>query len=1639
MAGNVFADLVVRVTGDISPVVAAFGQLKTEMGALQTLGAGMTAVGAAMTAGITVPIAAIGVASLKSAMDVQSANNQIRAQTGATGAELSKLEGLFSSLAVKVPNSFSDIATAISTVFPRLKDLGYNIDEVTHNVLDMSRMTGESVKSMGTDVTEMLINWKVPVKDAESAINDLYRAYQVTKVPVSDLTNLIDKQGQVLRQSYGFSLKDSIALMASFKEAGLDTSDLLRGMDYGWAKLSQAMDGSAAPAKAMVPIISAIGTEAKKMGLDVQEPGQRMEAFFAGIKDGTVKAGDAMAVFGPRFGSQIVDNIKEGNLNLAEFDKMMSENKDTVEAAGQASLTFGQRLTMMRHGLEIALAPVGQSIMDTLEGFFPIILLIIDYIGKLASAFNQIPTPLRNMIILFAGIAAAAGPLIMLFGFLISSFATVAAGSIAFVSALITLAPVLILIAAVVAPIVVALAALAAGLLLAYTYSQTFRNLLGTLGGDLATFGGQVVQAFSFFTQGKWSEGINSLKTAFTGLYNDLKSIDWASVGQKIINDIISGVKGLINTLTTVWNDISNGFTSWVNSVNWADLAKKIPQDIANGIKTITTLLGSVWTSISNGFTTWVNSVNWSDLAKKIPQDIANGIKYITTLLGAIWDTITKSFTTWRDSVNWNALAKKIGDDIGAGIKGALGTIGAIWDVISNSFNTWRNSVNWESLAGGIAQNIINGLKTIQTLVDPIWNAISTSFTTWKNSVNWTAIGQQIPADIASGIKLGMDTIGPVWDYIQTSLINWLNSVKWDSVGQQIGLGIRNAIKLALDSLVGGLGELIPTGKAGGGANLFDTGVSAAKSFISGLQSGLGDLWKLIMDGLEPLAGKIADYMENQVDWKGIGNAIGTILGSIIAGVTGAPLAELNGAPQQQLNIPKGMATSINPSDVTAANIKLAQGPATGLAYNAQGQAVGGMTKDSGWDKLQKAGEDAGNALATGFTKGVQDAMANINWGDVIKNALLNSVGLGSKGSGKNALTGDPTGVPGIMAGLSQAGGMIGGGLGIIGGGIMGGLGGIGSWLGSPKSPFGAMGGALGGIGGALGNLLNVGPLPPFPNLGLFPWDKKDSSGKPIQPSPFPGLTGAIDLPSKLGALGTIDWGGVGKTFGNFTSGLGNVNFPDLGKSFSGIASGLPQVNFPDLGKTFGSFASIKLPDLSKIQLPDFSKLLSGFQLPDFSKLLSGIQLPDLSKLFGGFKLPEIKMPDFGSLIPKFSWPQIKLPDFGSIIPKFSWPSIKLPDLGSLIPKFSWPSIKLPDLGSLVPKFSWPSLPSFSWPGLPAFSWPGLPAFSWPSIPGFAWPSLPAFSWPGIPAFAWPALPAFAWPSIPSIDLGQWVPNLTWPGIPSIDLGRWVPGFTWPGIPSIDLGRWVPGFTWPGIPSIDLGRWVPGFSWPAVPGIDLGRWIPSFSWPSIAGIDLGSWIPAFPGWPSITGTGGVFGAAQSAFDAARSVYDSAKQKGGAALSAVQGKLHQYGVPFMAQGGKGGQGQWRIIGEAGPEAVLPQSLWWGVDPKVLAALPRFASGAYITDRAQFALLGEAGPEAVIPKKYWSGISPWVLNALPKFGSGGVINTSTVGGSSAPSTPCISVNVTGNTILNDRDAQKLGDTILNAIKHKIGSIR
>jgi len=103
--------------------------------------------GAGLTALVTVPIVGIAAAALVSANNVQKAYAIIIAGTGATGSKLQGLESQFDNLASTVPNSFTDTATVLTTVNNKLSQGGYNITQISQDILNVSRMTGESASS----------------------------------------------------------------------------------------------------------------------------------------------------------------------------------------------------------------------------------------------------------------------------------------------------------------------------------------------------------------------------------------------------------------------------------------------------------------------------------------------------------------------------------------------------------------------------------------------------------------------------------------------------------------------------------------------------------------------------------------------------------------------------------------------------------------------------------------------------------------------------------------------------------------------------------------------------------------------------------------------------------------------------------------------------------------------------------------------------------------------------------------------------------------------------------------------------------------------------------------------------------------------------------------------------------------------------------------------------------------------------------------------------------------------------------------------------------------------------------------------------------------------------------------------------
>jgi len=89
-----------------------------------------------------------------------------------------------------------------------------------------------------------------------------------------------------------------------------------------------------------------------------------------------------------------------------------------------------------------------------------------------------------------------------------------------------------------------------------------------------------------------------------------------------------------------------------------------------------------------------------------------------------------------------------------------------------------------------------------------------------------------------------------------------------------------------------------------------------------------------------------------------------------------------------------------------------------------------------------------------------------------------------------------------------------------------------------------------------------------------------------------------------------------------------------------------------------------------------------------------------------------------------------------------------------------------------------------------------------------------------------------------------------------------------------------------------------------------------------------------------------------------------------------------------------------------------------------------SGGHVTSGPQMALIGEAGPEAVIPQKYWGGIAPWVLNSLPKYAGG--VTTGGGGGGSGDNTWDKSLKQTADYAVN---LKPINDTAARALNYAI----
>jgi hypothetical protein len=274
--------------------------------------------------------AAIGgaaIAGLKLGDQYDGAMDSMRAATGATGDEFSRLEGISNSVAGRVTANLDEVTAATTSLYQHTRDAS---DATVESLVDLSKLTETGTGGIES-VTALYAAWNVAAED-QVAVNDmLLRAYQASGVGVDALSDSLAKNAVTLRDA-GLGLEESTTLLAGLEQAGVDANAI------------------------MGPLRKSIGNLIKAG----EDPKEAVQGLFDAIKDAPddVAAGKlALESFGAK-GVGMASLIRDGTLDVGKLWDTIANGEETVQGAADDTRDWADGFKELTNKALSAIGPV---------------------------------------------------------------------------------------------------------------------------------------------------------------------------------------------------------------------------------------------------------------------------------------------------------------------------------------------------------------------------------------------------------------------------------------------------------------------------------------------------------------------------------------------------------------------------------------------------------------------------------------------------------------------------------------------------------------------------------------------------------------------------------------------------------------------------------------------------------------------------------------------------------------------------------------------------------------------------------------------------------------------------------------------------------------------------------------------------------------------------------------------------------------------------------------------------------------------------------------------------------------------------------------------------------------------------------
>lgn len=380
----------------------------------ETVSKALTKAGKGMTAAITTPIVALGTTAVKASIDYESAFASVRKTVDATEEEYAALSASIKEMSTQVASSAGDIAEVVA-VAGQLGIENEHLMDFTRTMIDLGNSTDIVADQAAFTLAKFanITNMDQSLfGNLGAALVDLGNNYATTESAIMEMSMRLAAAGHQVGLSEAQILGFATALSSVGIEAqmgGSAFSKALVKMEVAAETGGEALDDFAR--------VSGMTAEQFKKLWDA-DPAGAFQAFIVGLSKMDEEGMSAIAtlqeigIVEVRLRDTLLRATNANELFVRTqktANEAWEENTALTEEAGKRYATTQSKLTNLKNTALLFAQQIGDDLNPTIQR-------LIDKGNELLASFLEMDEAQRMSIIKFAGIAAAAGPAILVLG-----------------------------------------------------------------------------------------------------------------------------------------------------------------------------------------------------------------------------------------------------------------------------------------------------------------------------------------------------------------------------------------------------------------------------------------------------------------------------------------------------------------------------------------------------------------------------------------------------------------------------------------------------------------------------------------------------------------------------------------------------------------------------------------------------------------------------------------------------------------------------------------------------------------------------------------------------------------------------------------------------------------------------------------------------------------------------------------------------------------------------------------------------------------------------------------------------------------------------------------------------------------------